>query len=233
MSKPISIFTAAILLVAGVVGGYGCGSSGHASAWNSRDKAELRNKYNELTNLTPSQRACYAKATEEAVSPSAKEGSELTKELEGAAGKCGIKTTGSQTFCFDATHECEEHNLHIAEEAEKQAQSSLQSTQTTQETPSEPSASAGSSGTAAGGGSGTAQPYGSWTAEETKGIELLLENDTNRACVVRYVEEHESPPGSSSAAEQLAKDAVPTCHNEESQGANGAPEVPTGENSGE
>jgi hypothetical protein len=55
------------------------------------------------------------------------------------------------------------------------------------------------------------QPYGAWDAEKTKGLELLLEAYSNRSCIIRYVEEHESPPGSSLKAEELAKQGAPSC----------------------
>ena len=61
---------------------------------------------------------------------------------------------------------------------------------------------------------GAAQSYGAWNAEKTKGLELLLEDYSNRNCVIRYVEEHESPPGSSLKAEELAKQGAPSCGSE-------------------
>jgi hypothetical protein len=79
------------------------------------------------------------------------------------------------------------------------------------ETQSTETTAGGGSETTSGTSAAAATPYGAWSAEKTHGLELLLESYPNRACVVRYVEEHESPPGSSATAEALAKQAASTC----------------------
>ncbi len=91
------------------------------------------------------------------------------------------------------------------------------STTTTQESTGDGASTAPSPSSA------DATPVGAWSAPQTHGLEMLLESDPNRACVVRYVEERMTPPGSSQKAEELAKSSAATCGGSGGEEQRGAP----------